>query len=124
MAKLQIRKMGDDVLRKTCRPVDGITPRILTLLDDMTETMRAANGCGLAGPQVGVLRRVAVVEGVPALSGAAVHCTDLRGGAALVVAALAADGVTAIHQLSHLDRGYDSLEQTLTILGADIRRVG
>lgn len=62
MAKLQIRKMGDDVLRKTCRPVDGITPRILTLLDDMTETMRAANGCGLAGPQVGVLRRVAVVE--------------------------------------------------------------
>lgn len=62
MAKLQIRKMGDDVLRKTCRPVDAITPRILTLLDDMTETMRAANGCGLAGPQVGILRRIAVVE--------------------------------------------------------------
>ncbi len=62
MAKLQIRKLGDDVLRKTCRPVDAITPRILTLLDDMTETMRAANGCGLAGPQVGILRRIAVVE--------------------------------------------------------------
>ena len=62
MAKLQIRKIGDEVLRKPCRPVDEITPRILTLLDDMVETMRAANGCGLAAPQVGVLRRVVVVE--------------------------------------------------------------
>lgn len=65
MAKLQIRKIGDDVLRKTCRPVTDITPRILTLLDDMTETMRAADGCGLAAPQVGVLRRVVVIETEP-----------------------------------------------------------
>ncbi len=65
MAKLQIRKIGDDVLRKVCRPVDVITPRILTLLDDMTETMRAADGCGLAAPQVGVLRRVVVIETEP-----------------------------------------------------------
>ena len=42
--------------------MEEITPRILTLLDDMTETMRAADGCGLAAPQVGVLRRIAVVE--------------------------------------------------------------
>ncbi len=62
MAKLTIRKLGDEVLRKTCRPVEEITPRILTLLDDMVETMRAANGCGLAAPQVGILRRVVVVE--------------------------------------------------------------
>lgn len=62
MAKLQIRKQGDEVLRKVCRPVDEITPRILTLLDDMIQTMRAADGCGLAAPQVGVLRRIAVVE--------------------------------------------------------------
>lgn len=62
MAKLKIRKAGDEVLRKVCRPVEEITPRILTLLDDMTETMRAADGCGLAAPQVGVLRRIAVVE--------------------------------------------------------------
>lgn len=65
MAKLQIRKLGDEVLRKTCRPVDEITPRILTLLDDMVETMRAANGVGLAAPQVGVLRRICVVEVEP-----------------------------------------------------------
>ena len=62
MAKLQIRKVGDEVLRKTCRPVEEITPRILTLLDDMIDTMHAANGVGLAAPQVGILRRIAVVE--------------------------------------------------------------
>ena len=62
MAKLQILKYGDETLRRVCRPVDKITPRILTLLDDMAETMRDANGCGLAAPQVGVLRRVVVVE--------------------------------------------------------------
>ena len=62
MAKLKIVKLGDDVLRKTCRPVDKITPRILTLLDDMAETMRAADGVGLAAPQVGVLRRIVVIE--------------------------------------------------------------
>jgi peptide deformylase len=65
MAKLKIVKMGDDILRKTCRPVEQITPRTLTLLDDMIETMREANGCGLAAPQVGILRRIAVVETEP-----------------------------------------------------------
>lgn len=62
MAKLQIRKVGDEVLGKVCRPVEEITPRILTLLDDMTETMRAADGVGLAAPQVGILRRIVVIE--------------------------------------------------------------
>ena len=65
MAKLQIRKVGDEALRKTCRPVDTITPRVLTLLDDMVETMRAANGVGLAAPQVGILRRIVVIEVEP-----------------------------------------------------------
>ena len=62
MAKLNIVKYGDETLRKVCRPVDKITPRILTLLDDMLETMRDADGCGLAAPQVGILRRIAVIE--------------------------------------------------------------
>ena len=62
MAKLKIRKVGDECLRKVCRPVEEITPRTLTLLDDMVETMRAADGCGLAAPQVGILRRIVVVE--------------------------------------------------------------
>ena len=62
MAKLKIVKVGDEVLRKKCRPVDEITPKTLQLLDDMAETMRAAQGVGLAAPQVGVLRRIVVVE--------------------------------------------------------------
>ena len=62
MAKLKILKIGDDTLRKTSRHVDAITPRIRTLIDDMIETMRAAGGVGLAAPQVGVLRRIVVIE--------------------------------------------------------------
>ena len=65
MAKLKIVKLGDETLRKVCRPVDTITPRVLTLLDDMVETMRAANGVGLAAPQVGILRRIVVIEVEP-----------------------------------------------------------
>ena len=62
MAILKIVKFGDPLLRKSARPVEEITPRIKTLLDDMIETMRRANGCGLAAPQVGILRRIAVIE--------------------------------------------------------------
>ena len=62
MARLKIVKIGDSTLRKVCRPVDNITPRILTLLDDMADTLHAADGVGLAAPQVGVLRRVVVIE--------------------------------------------------------------
>ncbi len=62
MALLKIVKEGDELLRKTSRPVTEITPRILQLLDDMADTMHHANGVGLAAVQVGVLRRVVVIE--------------------------------------------------------------
>ena len=62
MAVLKIVKFGEPTLRKISRPVEEITPRIETLIDDMIDTMRAAGGCGLAAPQVGVLRRIAVIE--------------------------------------------------------------
>lgn len=65
MAILNIVKEGDPLLRKVSRPVTEITPRILTLLDDMKDTMRLADGCGLAAVQVGVLRRVVVIETEP-----------------------------------------------------------
>ncbi len=66
--------------------------------------------------------RVAVVEGIPRLQAAAVHCTDLRGGAALTVAALAAEGTTKIAELHHLDRGYYELCRELQGLGATVTR--
>ncbi len=62
MAKLTILKEGEETLRKVCRPVTEITPRIKTLLDDMLETMHKADGVGLAAPQVGILRRIVVIE--------------------------------------------------------------
>ena len=62
MAKLTILKEGEATLRKTCRPVTEITKRTLTLLDDMLETMHHADGVGLAAPQVGILRRIVVIE--------------------------------------------------------------
>jgi UDP-N-acetylglucosamine 1-carboxyvinyltransferase len=65
----------------------------------------------------------AVVRGVPHLSGAPVRAPDIRAGAALVVAGLAADGETSVTGVHHVDRGYDDLVGRLTALGADIERV-
>ena len=62
MAIRKIVKIGDDTLRKVCRPVTQIDKRILTLLGDMAETMYAADGVGLAAPQVGILRRVVTID--------------------------------------------------------------
>ena len=62
MAIRQVVKIGEEVLRKKSRPVDVLNRRILTLLDDMAETMYAQDGVGLAAPQVGILRRVVVID--------------------------------------------------------------
>ena len=75
------------------------------------------------GARIKVEGRVAVVEGVKHLSGAEVQAADLRGGAALVVAGLAAEGVTQVQNVRYIDRGYESLEHTLASLGAQIIRV-
>ncbi len=62
MAIRNIREIGDEVLNKTCKEVKEMTPRIRELIEDMLETMYEANGVGLAAPQVGVLRRIVVVD--------------------------------------------------------------
>jgi len=67
--------------------------------------------------------KVAVVEGVPQLSGATVMATDLRASASLVIAGLVADGETLLDRIYHLDRGYDRMEAKLRGIGADIERV-
>ncbi|MDQ6629018.1 MAG: UDP-N-acetylglucosamine 1-carboxyvinyltransferase [Pseudomonadota bacterium] len=76
------------------------------------------------GARIEVDGRVAVVQGVPTLSGAAVMATDLRASAGLVIAGLVADGVTTVDRIYHLDRGYDCMEAKLRALGADIERLG
>lgn len=62
MATRKIRLDGDDVLRKVCKPIEKMTPRLQILIDDMYETMYEANGVGLAAPQVGILKRIVVID--------------------------------------------------------------
>ena len=74
------------------------------------------------GAKIKLADRVAVIDGVERLSGTRVDSTDLRGGAALVLAGLAADGLTVVDKIHHIDRGYENIENVLTNLGADIVR--
>lgn len=75
------------------------------------------------GADIKVAGRVAVITGVERLHGASVRSTDLRGGAALCVAALAAEGVTSVSGVEHIDRGYEDIARDLRALGAQIQRV-
>ncbi|MCZ8518778.1 MULTISPECIES: UDP-N-acetylglucosamine 1-carboxyvinyltransferase [Paenibacillus] len=75
------------------------------------------------GADIRVDLNSAVIRGVPRLYGATVEATDLRAGAALVIAGLAAQGTTVIEQIHHIDRGYDRIESMLGALGAGIQRV-
>ena len=74
------------------------------------------------GADIKVYNRVAIVEGVSKLKGANLCCTDLRGGAAEVVLALAAEGVTTIDKICHIERGYERIEETLGGVFANIKK--
>ena len=74
------------------------------------------------GADIRVADRVAVIDGVPTLNGAAVSAVDLRAGAALVIAGLGARGTTVIDGVHHIDRGYEKIEACLQTLGAQIER--
>lgn len=65
MAIRNIRVIGDKILEKKARPVEEMSPKIRTLIDDMLETMRDASGVGLAAPQVGILKRIVVIDVSP-----------------------------------------------------------
>lgn len=62
MAIRNIREIGDEILNKSCKEITQMTPRTLDLIEDMLETMYAANGVGLAAPQVGILKRIVVID--------------------------------------------------------------
>ena len=73
------------------------------------------------GAQIQVDGKVAVIEGVDRLSGASINACDLRAGAAMVIAGLAADGSTEIGRIHHIERGYEDLVRKLSGVGADIQ---
>ena len=75
------------------------------------------------GADIIINDRTAVIKGVKELYGAEINASDLRGGAALVLAGLAAKGITVVNGIHHIDRGYERIEKVFTDLGADIIRV-
>lgn len=75
------------------------------------------------GASIMLSGRTAIVDGVDQIYGSDIYATDLRAGAAMIVAALMAEGVSRVHNIHFIDRGYEELERKLSALGADIRRV-
>ena len=75
------------------------------------------------GANVSVEGKMAVVEGVSKLTGAPVRATDLRAGAALVIAALSAEGTTEIEDIQYIERGYENMVAKLKAVGADIQKI-
>ena len=75
------------------------------------------------GAQISVDGRVAIIEGISHFSGAPVKATDLRAGAAMIIAGLAATGTTEIEDVRYVERGYENIEGKLRALGADIKKI-
>ena len=75
------------------------------------------------GAQISVDGKIAVVEGIDHLNAAPVKATDLRAGAAMVIAALAATGTSQVENIHHIERGYEDVELKFKKLGADIKRI-
>lgn len=103
-----------------CSVADGTSVIIETIFESR---FKHVSELSRFGAKISVDGRTAVIEGVPSLVGAPVMSPDLRGGAALVIAALAARGESEVGDIRHIDRGYDKLENVLSHLGADIKRV-
>ena len=140
---------GDDYIRVCCnRRPRGVNIRTLPypgfptdLQQPMTVLLSTAEGTSVIienifesrykhvheirrmGAKVNINNKVAVVEGVERLTGAPVRASDLRAGAALIVAGLMAEGITEIYNVKYIDRGYERIEDKLISIGADIRRV-
>ena len=108
-------------LMAACLTAEGTTVFIENIF---TNRYRHTGELQRMGANIKTEGKVAIVTGVKRIYGAPVESTDLRGGAALCVAALGAEGTTQVSKLEHIDRGYDNFEASLKTLGADIERVG
>lgn len=139
----------EDSVRVTCdKPVKGVNIKTLPypgfptdLQQPMTTLLSISGGRSLVnesvwesrfkyvdelkkmGANIKVEGKLAVIEGVEQLSGAKVVATDLRAGAAMIIAGLVADGATTITNICHIDRGYENIEHKFRQLGADIQRI-
>ena len=114
-------------------PTD-MQPQLVTFLTTVSGTSTAREGVWddrfrytgelvRMGAKINVEGKLAMIHGVEKLMGASVRATDLRGGAAMIIAGLMADGTTEISDIFHIDRGYENFEEKFVALGGDIRRV-
>lgn len=114
-------------------PTD-MQPQLVTLLSTVPGTSIAREGVwddrfryvgelSRMGADINVEGKVAMIHGVERLMGASVRATDLRAGAAMIIAGLMADGITEINEIAHIDRGYENFEEKFAGLGANIHRV-
>lgn len=114
-------------------PTD-MQPQLVTFLSTVAGTSTAREGVWddrfryvseliRMGANISVEGKLAIVNGVKNLMGTSVRATDLRAGAAMIIAGLMADGVTEIHDIYHIDRGYENFEEKFIKLGGDIKRV-
>ena len=114
-------------------PTD-MQPQLVTFLSTVEGTSSAREGVWddrfryvgelhRMGAKIRVEGKLAIIDGVEKLMGAMVRATDLRGGAALIIAGLMADGTTTISDIYHIDRGYDNFEEKFIRLGGDIKRI-
>ncbi len=87
------------------------------------DRFRYINELKRMGADITVEGKLAIIHGVDKLTGASVRATDLRAGAAMIIAALMADGTTEIRDIFHIDRGYENFEEKFVSLGADIKRI-
>lgn len=104
-------------LLSVCRGISVVTENVWDNRYQYVDELRKL------GAKITVESRVAMIEGVENLRGARVSATDLRAGAAMVVAGLFADGVTEIDNIKYIDRGYEEIEEKLSALGASVKRV-
>ena len=102
-----------------CAVADGTSVIVENVFENR---FKHAQELSRMGAMSTIKNRTAVIRGVPQLTGATVTAHDLRGGAALVLAGLRAEGITTVLHAEHIDRGYEQLERTLTALGAHVRR--
>ena len=109
-------------------------PQLVTFLSTIKGTSTAREGVwddrfryvgelSRMGANISVEGKLAIINGVDKLMGTTVKATDLRAGAAMIIAGLMADGITEINDIYHIDRGYENFEDKFIRLGADIKRV-
>ena len=108
------------IIMTMCALSSGTTMFVETIFENR---FRHVDELVRMGANIKTEGKVSVVNGVEKLHSANVNCTDLRGGAALVLAALSAEGETKIDSIYHIDRGYEKIENNFKALGADIKRI-